>query len=105
MGCDRALPLVNSSGGLMRSGGLTTYYHRAELSISATTRKPTNVASVCHQRLFGFCGSRRLHASSEPRRAALRSRGGSSSHEPPRTTCGYSADPGSLNGSDFGEAV
>ena len=64
------------------TGGLTTYHG------SATTRKPTNVASVCHQRLLGFWGSRRLQASIDDRRAALRSRAGSSSHDPPRTACG-----------------
>src|SRR5687768_3521792 len=39
--------------------------------------------------LFGNCGSCCFHAALEPRRAALRSAGGSSSHEPPRATCGY----------------
>src|SRR6476646_5209678 len=34
--------------------GLTTYYLSLALSNSRTTRKPTNVASVCHQTLLGF---------------------------------------------------
>ena len=55
-----------------------------------TTRKPTNSASVKYQMLCGICGSCCFQSLFEPRRAALRSCSGSSSHEPPRTACGYS---------------
>ena len=72
------VPAVHSGG------GLTTYSHFDELSNSATTRKPTKVASVCHHKLFGFCGSRRLHASIDERRAALLNLAGASSQDPPR---------------------
>src|SRR5439155_4258461 len=59
------------------------------LSCSATartTRSPTNVASVNHQMLCGLWGSRRFQFGLDARRAALRSRAASSSHDPPRAT-------------------
>src|SRR5438094_784811 len=61
-------------------------------------RNPTNVASVCHQMLWGRCGSWTLHSGFEERRAALRSFSASSSHDPPRATYGYSAAVGSTTG-------
>src|SRR5512137_798201 len=54
-----------------------------------TMRKPTNWASEKYQTLFGNCGSCIFQERSEPRRAALRHMVASSSHEPPRTACGY----------------
>src|SRR5262245_32004317 len=67
-----------------------------------TMRKPTFRASVKYQMLCGTCGSCCFQSSDEPTRAALRQRTGLSSHEPPRTTRGYSLSgiaSGSLNGS------
>ena len=63
-----------------------------------TIRKPTKVASVCHQMLWGRWGSWTLHSGFDALRAALRSRSGSSSHEPPRATYGYSLASGERPG-------
>ena len=51
-----------------------------------TSRKPTKVASVCHQMLWGRWGSWTLHSGFDPSRAALRSLSGSESQLPPRAT-------------------
>ena len=53
-----------------------------------TTRKPTNVASVCHQMLCGSCGSRSFQDGSDTRRAAQPAALASSIQEPPFATCG-----------------
>src|SRR4029079_674360 len=67
-------------------------------STARTTRNPANRALVCHQMLFGLCGYRRLPRGADPRRAALRASDASSSHEPPRETCGNRWFPGSSTG-------
>src|SRR5215472_2187989 len=68
-------------------------------SRGCTTRKPTKVASVCHQMLCGRCGSSWLQSGFEAWRAAQRTCLGSSSQEPPRTTFGYFLAVGSSTGS------
>src|SRR5208283_2973108 len=67
-----------------------------------TIRKPTKVASVCHQMLWGRWGSWTLHSGFDAFRAALRSRSASSSHEPPRATEGYSLASGRTTGPTTG---
>src|SRR5262249_12455614 len=56
-----------------------------------TTRNPMNCASVKYQMLLGNCGSWIFQVLFEALRAELRKRSGSSSHDPPRATCGYAA--------------
>src|SRR5690349_798059 len=75
----RSVPLVQY---LCICSGVGTFKGR-------TMRKPTHCASEKYQMLLGNCGSCIFQVRSEPRRAALRQAAASSSHEPPRTACGY----------------
>ena len=69
-----------------------------------TTRNPTKGALVCHQSLFGICGSLLFHFCSDCPLEVQHNLSFVSFQEPPRTTLGYRS-VGVFQGFSFGDVV